>query len=324
MTKADDKGKQNLRRNALLAVVTGNTIFGFSFLFSKVALQITVPSVMIAIRFTAAFLTLNIIVAAGRMIKKPDGSRLVEFSLKGKPLKYVLMLALFQPVLYFLAESYGIALTSSAFAGTIIAVIPIMGIVFDVLIMRAAVSGKQIICAVVSVAGVVVTTLGAENMRTSVKGTLILLVAVVAGALFYVFSKKAGAHYSPLERTYVMFAVGSVIYIVFAIVQCVGRYEDLVLRAVENPVFWGCILYLAVASSVLAFLALNFGSTHISVSEASLFANLTTVISIAAGVVILHETFTVWQVAGAIMILGSVYISGSRQQTGTQTEETGV
>lgn len=312
----------SIRNKAILAVIAGNTIFGFSFLFSKVALQITVPSVMIAIRFTMAFLVLNLIVAAGRIIRKPDGSRLVDFSLKGKPLKYVVMLAIFQPVLYFLAESYGITLTSSAFAGTIIAVIPIMGIVFDVLIMRAAVSARQIICAVVSVAGVIVTTLGAENMQSSVLGTLILLIAVVAGAIFYVFSKKAGEHYSPLERTYVMFAVGSVTYIVFALIQCVGRYDELVRSAVQEPAFWGCILYLAVASSVLAFLALNFGSSYISVSEASLFANLTTVISILAGVIILHETFTVWQIAGAVMILGSVYISG-RNNTGDEAEASG-
>ena len=60
---------------------------------------------------------------------------------------------------------------------------------------------------------------------------------------------------------------------------------------------------------MLAFLALNYGSYHIPVSQASIFANLTTVISIVAGVVILHERFTVPQMVGAAVILASVYIS---------------
>ena len=298
----------SLRTKSLIAVIIGNTIFGFSFLFSKVALQMTVPSVLLAVRFTTAFAVLNLIAFAGRNIRKKDGKPLVEFSLKGKPLKYVLLLALFQPIVYFLGESYGIEYTSSAFAGTIIAVIPIMGIVFDVLIMKASVTVKQVVCAAVSVVGVAVTTLGAEGMKSSFIGVLFLLVAVVAGALFYVFSKKSGEHFNALERTYVMFAAGSLSYIIVALVQCAGQYETLIITPVVGGSFWICILYLAVMSSVVAFIALNYGSSNVSVSEASLFANLTTVISIVAGVVIMGESFSLQQIIGALLILGSVYI----------------
>lgn len=299
----------NIRTKALIAVIIGNSIFGFSFLFSKIALQITMPSVLLALRFLTAFIVLNLIVFVGRAIKKKNGEKLIDFSLKGKPLKYALLLALFQPVIYFMAESYGIKYTSSAFAGTIIAVIPIMGLIFDVLIMHVKVSKKQVICAVCSVAGVAITTLGAESMKSSALGVLILFVAVIAGALFYVFSKKAGEHFNPLERTYVMFGVGSIVYICFALIECAGSYDRFIVNAVIMPEFWICILYLAVASSVIAFMVLNFGSMHVSVSEASLFANLTTVISIIAGVVVLHESFTLQQIIGAVVIIASVYIS---------------
>jgi len=300
-------------------VIIGNSIFGFSFLFSKVALQITVPSVLLAIRFLTAFVVLNVIVLAGGMIKKKNGEKLVNFALKGKPIKYVLLLALFQPVIYFVAESYGIKFTSSAFAGTIIAVIPIMGLVFDVLIMHVKVSLKQVICAAASVIGVIVTTLGAEGMKSSVFGVMVLMIAVVAGALFYVFSKKSGEYFNPLERTYVMFGVGSAVYICIALVECVGEYSAMIMEPVMMAEFWVCILYLAVASSVIAFMVLNYGSSHVSVSEASLFANLTTVISIVAGVVVLHETFTLQQIIGAVIIIGSVYISTADPGKGKQS-----
>ena len=293
------------RKKALLAVIIGNSIFGFSFLFSKTALEMTLPSVMLAVRFTTAFIALNLIVLFGKITGK------ISFSLKGKPLKYVLLLAVFQPVIYFCAESYGIAYTSSAFAGTIIAVIPIVGIIFDVVILKTKVSVKQIICSIASVLGVAIATLGAENMKSSTIGVMLLLVAVVAGALFYVFSKKAGGFFSPLERTYVMFGVGSVTYVTFALVECQGQYESLILPAVTSLEFWGCILYLAVISSVVAFLILNYGSSYVSVSEASLFANLTTVISIAAGILIVHEAFNLQQIIGAVIIIGSVYIATS-------------
>lgn len=313
----------SLRTKALTAVIAGNTIFGFSFLFSKVALQMTVPGVLLAARFLTAFAVLNIIVIFGRLIKNRDGEPIVKFSLRGKPLKDVLLLALFQPVIYFAAESYGIQFTSSAFAGTIIAVIPVMGVISDIIIMKAAVSWKQIICALTSVAGVALTTLGARGMKSSAAGVIVLMAAVVAGALFYVFSKKAGEHFNPLERTYVMFGAGSAVYVCFALIACAGDYDRLITDVVTMPEFWGCIMYLAVASSVIAFIALNYGSSHVSVSEASLFANLTTVISIIAGVAVLHESFTLQQIAGAAVIIASVYVSSADKDTAIKSKCSG-
>lgn len=297
------------KKQALIAVILGNSIFGFSFLFSKLALQITSVSVLIAVRFSVAFFVLNLIVFCGIHLKNKDGNALLSFSLKGKPLKNILLLALFQPVIYFIAENYGILYTSSSFAGIIIAVIPIMGLLFDVLLMHSKISARQVLCAIASVIGVAVTTIGAKDLNSSAKGVVVLLIAVVAGSLFYVFSKRAAEDYSPLERTYVMFGIGSVVYVVLAIVECKGAYSIYFGQAIMNPIFWVSILYLAVVSSVIAFLLLNFGSNYVSVSQATIFANFTTVISIAAGVFILGEGFTLTQAIGAALILISVYFA---------------
>lgn len=287
-------------KKALISVILGNTIFGFSFLFSKIALEITIPSVLIAVRFTVAFIVLNCLVLLGRK----------NFSIKGKPLKNIILLALFQPIIYFIAENYGIVYTSSAFAGIIIAIIPIAGVILDVLIMGTKVGLKQVICAVASAAGVAITTISAADMTSSAKGLILLLVAVLAGSLFYVFSKKSASFYSPLERTYMMFGMGSAFYIPFALIQCRGNYNELILFPLSQPTFWISILYLSVVSSVIAFLLLNYGSNYISVSNATIFANFTTIISILAGVFILGESFSRYQLLGAVIILVSVYFSG--------------
>lgn len=320
----------NTRTGAFLSVIAGNTIFGFSFIFSKLALQVAVPSVLIAARFILAFITLNVIAFFGRRIvvgKGEKGNRpLVSFSLKGKPLRNILLLALFQPILYFFFESYGIVYTSSAFAGTIIAVIPVAGIAADLLIMHSKVSARQVICAVLSAVGVAITTIGAEGMKSSVFGLLLLLGAVCAGALFYVFSKKTGDHFNALEQTYVMFAAGSVVYTVFALIQCRGAYREQILLPLQEPVFLMALLYLAVLSSVAAFIFLNYGTVRVSVSEAAMFANLTTVISIAAGVVFLHESFTPFQMVGAVVIIASVYGAnrGTAKHGGIGKEEASI
>ncbi len=302
-----------LHTKSLMAVAFGNIIWGFSFLFSRIALDMTLPSVLVAYRFAGAFIMMNIIVIVGGMIRKEDGSRLVEFSLKGKPLKDVLLLALFQPILYFFCETYGIYYTSSSFSGTIIAVIPIVGVVVDRVVMGNSIRPIQITCAVASVIGVIITTLGAEGMKSSLIGILFLLSAVLSSSLFYVFSKKSGEHYSAIERTYVMFLLGFIAFAGFALVQCRGNYAELLLAPASDGKFMLSILYLSVFASVVAFVCQNWGNDNVNVSESTLFANVTTVVSIFAGVIFLHESFTVQQIIGAAIIIASVYIAESRK-----------
>ena len=154
-------------------------------------------------------------------------------------------------------------------------------------------------------------------LLTPVRGLLAIVTMLcgMAAAMFYVFSQKAGEHYNALERTYVMFAIGSVTYVIAALVQCAGHYDTMIVPAVTSIEFWGGMIYLSVFSSVAAFMALNFGSSYIPVSQASIFANLTTVISIVAGVVVLHEAFTLPQVIGAALILVSVYVASVTGQS---------
>lgn len=287
----------------LLAVFSGNVIFGFSFLFSKIALDIVEPIVLIAVRFLTAFIVLNLLVLVGKVFKIDA----LSFSIKGKPKKNILLLALCQPVIYFIAESYGIKLTSSSFSGTIIAMIPIVGIVVDCIIMRSKINIHQILCAILSVVGVGLTMVGAKDLSSSAIGLILLLIAVMASSLFFVFSKNAATDYNPLERTYIMFGSGCAVYIPLAILHSANDF-GYVLGAFKESVFIISIFYLAVASSVVAFLLLNFGSNHVSVSNATLMANITTVISIFAGVVFLHESFSFMQLIGALIIIVSVTI----------------
>ena len=60
-------------------------------------------------------------------------------------------------------------------------------------------------------------------------------------------------------------------------------------------------------SSVVAYFLLNFANAHLTVSEASLFSNVTTVVSVLAGVVLLKEPFGLWQIIGVVVICVCVY-----------------
>lgn len=55
------------KRLGMLAAILGTSIFGFSFMFSRIALAVASPFVMLMYRFVLAFVTLSLLVAGLRI-----------------------------------------------------------------------------------------------------------------------------------------------------------------------------------------------------------------------------------------------------------------
>lgn len=280
---------------ATLAGLLGNSIFGFGFLFAKVAMENIAPFAMVAFRMTIAFLIMNALLLTGK----------VRISLKGKPVKLLLLMGLVHPVLYMICESYGLALTPASFSGLMIGMAPVAGLVMGRIFLKERCTTKQVICAILSVMGVMLTSFGGGMGVISLAGTLFLVGAVILYALYNVISRGISEYFTAFERTYMMFALGSVSFIVLALFECGGDVAG-ILFALEQPGVWTGILYLAVVSSVFGFMLVNYSLSYLSVARATLFSNVTTVISVLAGIFILHDQFSALQLVGVAVILASV------------------
>lgn len=295
---------------SLVFALLASAIFGMSFMFSKLALEVAKPTVLLAFRFLIAFTAMSLVILVNALVGKTRGRPLFAFSLKGKPIGSLVLLGLIQPVLYFFCENYGILYTSSAVAGTIIAVVPIACIVTDVLILHEKVTRRQVICAVLCIGGVALIYMGGET-HISALGLVLLLMTVGCDAAYYTLSHRAAAKFTAFEVTYVMFTVGMVFFIPAALIQGSGRMAETFLPAIQSGAFWGAVVYLGIVSSVVAYFLLNFANAYLTVSEASLFSNVTTVVSVLAGVVLLKEPFGLWQIVGVAVILVCVYAANA-------------
>lgn len=292
---------------AALAGLLGNSIFGFGFLFAKVAMENITPFAMVAFRMTIAFLIMNILLLTGK----------VRISLKGKPVKLLLLMGLVHPLLYMICESYGLALTTSSFSGLMIGMAPVAGLLMGRLLLKEACTMRQIICAVLSVLGVMLTSFGGGMGAFSLAGTLFLIGAVVLYALYNVISRGISEHFTAFERTYMMFALGSVSFILLALFECSGDVSG-IMFALKQPGVWTGILYLALVSSVCGFMLVNYSLSYLSVAKATLFSNVTTVISVLAGIFILHDQFSALQLVGVVVILISVFGVSYQKEHGRQ------
>ena len=280
---------------ATLAGLLGYGIYGFSFFFSKVALDLCPAFIILAVRFTLAFLLLSLPLIFGK----------IRISLKNKPVGKLLIMGLVQPVLYFITESYGIAMTSASLSGVIIGLVPVAGIIFGALFLKEKCSVFQIVCTALSVTGVILTTTGAED-NFSFTGFILLIASVISTTAFAILNRSVADKFTPFERTYVMTGLGSLCFSVIGLFT-EGTDISMWIASLKNTDVIISILYLAVVSSICAFTLINYTLNHLTVGYTLIFSNFTSVISVLAGVFILKESFTHIQLCGVCVIIASVF-----------------
>ena len=242
---------KNKQLSGSICALLANVIFGFSFLFSKVALDFAHPLIILAVRFTVAFAVLNILWLL----------RIIKLDFRGKAKKKILLMAVAQPLLYFIFELYGIESTSSAISGVIISLVPVAVLFLSTVFLKEKPTAPQILFSLLSLAAITVISILSDNGdKSSLIGILLLLGAVVCAAVFNILSRSESKHYSPFERTYMMFLVGTIGFNIIALIGLGENYTSELIRAVSASEFWGAIAYLSVFSSIAAFMLYNFGS----------------------------------------------------------------
>ncbi len=281
---------------AVFAAFFANFIFGFSFLFSDAALRFATPSVLLAYRFALAFLVLNILRLFG----------IIKLNFKGKRLRGVVLMGIMQPVLYFYCENYGLLNTSVTFSAIMLALVPIGAMLYSAVFMKEPPTLLQFLFAVLSVAGVVLMS-GRGGGKTSVLGALLLCGAIVTAVGFNAASRKYASEFSPVERTYIMFAVASAVFVLAALIENAATPAELI-KPLSSAKFIVSVFYLGVISSVAAFIMINYANTYLPISRTTVFSNVITVVSIFAGIVILKETaLSVQNALFSVMIIVGVW-----------------
>ncbi len=281
-----------------LAGITYSSIFGFSFLFTKECLEIVAPFQLLAYRFSLAALTLTLLYIF----------KIIKLNFSGKKIGLLLLLAVIQPGLYFVSETIGISLTNSSEAGLMIALIPIVVTILAAFMLREKPGRIQTFFIVLSVTGVFLIVLlkGQGGLTTNYLGLAYLFGAVLMASLYNILSRKLSLSFKPLEITFIMMWAGAILFnLLFFFTS--GFNLNQYLAPLNNNKILMAVLYLGVFSSVIAFFLVNYTLAKIKAAQSSVFANLTTIIAILAGVFFRGESFYWFQLIGGLMIISGVW-----------------
>ena len=284
----------------MIAGLIMSIIFGFSFLFTTEALDFITPIQLLAYRFAFAALALTSLQILG----------VIKVSFSGKPWHKLLLLALFQPIIYFTLETIGLEMTSVSEAGMIIGVIPVVVALLAVLILKERPSFGQLASILLSVVGVafIVMMTGSQSSAGNLRGMLILFGAVLAAGMYNILSKQLSVFFNSLEITYVMMWLGAITFnLIFLSELIIQGQVRVYFQFLANPRVLLSVFYLGIVSSIIAFFLLNYMLARITVSRSAVFANLVTVTSIVAGVIFRDDALYWFHLVGSLFILLGVY-----------------
>lgn len=287
-------------KKAHIAGILFSTIFGFTFMFSKYLLEALTPIGLLAYRFLIAFMTLEIL----RLCK------VITVRFQKDQFLPILLVSLFQPVLYFIFETNGVSLTQIGEAGMIIALIPIFVTILSAVILKERPGLLQVFFIILSVSGIIFIEFMkfGQGIERNLSGVMLLVGAVFSAALYNIASRKASQHWKPYEVTYYMMLSGAVIFQMMYLTELslcgnLGHYFTLLFsQDVILP-----LLYLGLVASIGGFFFVNYALSKLPAHVSSIYTNLSTIVAIFAGAVILKEKMEYYHYIGSAMILIGVY-----------------
>lgn len=290
------------KKKGYAAAVLYSCIIGFSFLAVKTTLANTSIPILLAHRFTLAFFA-AVIAACVRKI---------DVRINVKDFKSILPLAVFYPILYFGLQSMGLQYTSSSSAGILQATAPVFSAILAVLVLKERTNGVQLTGIVLTIAGVALLSLrnsGSGAGENALYGSVLLLISAFASGVYNVLSRKLSRKYTTFILTFWMLAIGFVWFLMYSFLSLPqeGGWEQFV-SPLSQPGYIIAILYLGVLSSMGSAYLSNYALARMEAAKMSVFSSLATVISVAVGVLVLHEPFHLVLLAGMCIIVFGVLL----------------
>ncbi len=302
-----------MKKTAHLAGLTFATIFGFSFLFSKIALDYISPVGLIAYRFLIGFIGFELL----RLLK------VVKIRFDRQHWKLWLTVALFQPILYFLFETYGLEKTASGEAGMMIALIPIVVSILGAIILKESPRKSQYFFILLSVSGIIfIQIMKPNNVSGELIGFALLFLAVVSAGLYNIASRNASRQLKPYEVTYFMMLVGAIGFNFIYIIQLAfGEGVQAYFTHLGQIELILPLLYLGIIASIGGFFMMNFALSRLPAHVSSVYSNLSTIVAIIAGAFILKEQLFWYHFVGSLMIIIGVYGTVHQNHVSSQKKD---
>ena len=184
-----------------------------------------------------------------------------------------LLLAFFEPFIYFICETFGLKETGSpTISAMIIATIPIFSIAAGRLFFKEKITSVNVIGVVLSLIGIIMVAMAHGALGENfILGIILLLVAVIAEVGHASITKSLSGNYSSQIIVMYQFLIGSIYLLPLFIWKGLDGFNATVYFSAE---VWYPIICLAILCSSLAFSLWVSTIKNLGVAKSSIFSAL--------------------------------------------------
>lgn len=294
-----------LRRRAYVdfLLMTTVLVWGLNFPLMKLMYRHFHPIVFNAIRFPIASITMLLLL-------KVRGDKLY---VDNRDRRSVFSLGLIANTLYPFLFVLGLDRTTSGNAALLMALTPVFAFLIGVAMKRERFSSGILTGIVLSMSGaaaIVIFGNSELSLTSAWIGDLLMISSAVCWGWQSAWSTRLLPKYGPIRLTVFMMVAGTAIMVPLSIPWLLQQnWSQIPYTA------WLGLAYSAWLSITYGYFMWAYALNAIGVAHTSVFNNLTPVVALLAGWLLLAEQPSIWQLTGVVLVLVGVFMVRSRKPT---------
>ncbi|MGK2906384.1 MAG: DMT family transporter [Desulfuromonadales bacterium] len=229
-----------------------------------------------------------------------------------RDLKYLLIMAICEPCLYFIFEARALVLTSASQAGMITAMLPLLVAILAWSLLNEHITRQTLVGFMLAILGAFWLSLASDTSTAApnpLLGNFYEFLAMICAAGYTVSLKHLTANYPPLFLTAFQAFVGSLFFLPFLFLPGIGIPTSI------NTVPLLAVVYLGTFITFGAYGCYNYSVSRIPASQAAGYVNLIPAFSVLLGMLVLGETLNRTQWLACMVVFSGVWLSSYRKST---------
>ena len=270
--------------------------WSFSFIWFKVANETFRPLTVVFFRLVISVILLNAFISITRnhiRIKKED-------------YKLFFLLALFEPFLYFLGESFGLTYVSATTGSVIISTIPVFAAIGAWILYRERLRMINYAGIILSFIGILVFILNKDgSLSFDIRGIGLLTFAVLAAVGYNLTLSRLVGDYDPIYIVNIQNMIGTLLFLPVFLISDLKH----VINTSYTVRSFIPVIELAVFASCGAFILFAWSVRKMGVSRANVFTNCIPIFTAFFSFVVLGDKMTTQNIAGMAIVIAGLFMS---------------
>ncbi|NMC38842.1 MAG: DMT family transporter [Bacteroidales bacterium] len=278
------------------SVILSMIFWSFSFIWFKMANETFRPVTIVFFR-----LVMSVALLSSYLYIKKKFVRI-----KREDLKLFVMLAVFEPFLYFLGESYGLTFVSATVGSVLISTIPVVAAIGAWIIFRERLKVVNYAGIILSFTGVLIFIINKDGtLLFDLKGVSLLMLAVLSAAGYNLTLSRLVGGYSPVFIVNFQNCLGTILFL--------PLFAGFELRHLSDASFSVSslmpVIALAIFASCFAFILFAFSVRHIGITRSNVFTNFIPVFTAFFSFIVLGDRLTLQNIAGMVIVIAGLMMS---------------